>query len=365
MTDRIEQVLDKAAAEGLDALALVPGPNLRYLTGMGFFLSERPIVALLPVDRRPAVVLPELEAGKAKAAGFRAFPYGDEEGYSLAFHEACAALELADARLGVESLRMRVLEARILERFAPNVELIPVDEVFAEMRSVKDTGELNAMRRAAQVAEEAFLAWLPMLRVGMTEREAAARLVGALLGGGADGLAFDPIIAGGPRGALPHAEPGDRPFQRGDWIVVDWGARVDGYVSDLTRALVVGEPSGELQRVHEIVCRANEAGRKAVALGVTAEEVDRAARAVIEAAGYGQAFFHRTGHGLGLEEHEPPYIVNGNRLELMPGMTFTVEPGIYLDGVGGVRIEDDVAVTESGELTLTTLERAPFVIPAG
>ncbi len=365
MRDRVEQVLARAEAEGLDALALVPGPNLRYLTGMGFFLSERPIVVLLPVDRRPAVVLPELESAKAEAAGFDTFPYRDEEGYALAFHEACAALELADARLGIESFRMRLLEARILERFAPNVGLVPVDEILAELRSIKDTAELNAMRRAVQVAEEAFLTWLPLLRVGMTEREAAARLVGTILGGGADGLAFNPIVAGGPRGALPHAEPGDRPFQEGDWVVVDWGARVEGYVSDLTRALVVGQPAGELLRIHEIVRQANEAGRAAVAPGVTAEEVDRAARAVIEAAGYGRAFFHRTGHGLGLEEHEPPYIVNGNTLELAPGMTFTVEPGVYLEGIGGVRIEDDVAVTATGGMTLTTLERAPFVIPVG
>lgn len=362
MQDRVEQALTAAEAEGLEALALVPGPNLRYLLDLGFFMSERPIVALLPIDRPPVIVLPELEAGKASAAGLEAFPYNDEEGYALAFHAACAAVELVEARVGVEALRMRVLESRILARSAPNVDLVPVDALFAEMRMTKTVDELNAMRRAVEVAEEAFLSWVAMLREGMTEREAAARLTAALLGGGADALAFDPIVASGPNGALPHAVPGDRTFRKGDWIVVDWGATVDGYKSDLTRAVVVGPPEGQLRRIHELVVAANAAGREVVAPGVTAAEVDAATREVIMMGGHGPEFFHRTGHGLGLEEHEPPYIVRGSDLRLRPGMTFTVEPGVYLEGVGGVRIEDDVVVTERGGETLTTLERAPFFI---
>ena len=251
----------------------------------------------------------------------------------------------------------------ILERFAPGAELVPVDDLYADLRMTKSTDELNVMRRAVRVAEEAFLAWVPMLREGISEREAASKLVGALLGSGADGLAFDPIIASGPRGALPHAVPGERLFQRGDWVVVDWGAKLAGYDSDLTRMLTVGEPTEPLLRVHRIVVEANAAGRAAVAPGIEARAVDAAARAVIEATRYGPLFFHRTGHGLGLEEHEPPYIVAGNPLQLEPGMTFTVEPGVYLEGVGGVRIEDDVAVSGSGCITLSELSRAPFVIP--
>jgi Xaa-Pro dipeptidase len=364
MESRLELALTAAETEGLDVVALVPGPNLTYTTGLSFFASERPIIALLPVDGQPCLVLPELEAGKATEAGFESFPYNDEDGYALAFHEACAALELADARVGVEALRMRVLEARILERYAPNVELVPVDELLSEIRMIKSTEEVNAMQRAVAVAEQAFLSWVRMLRVGISEREAASKLVIALLTHGADSLAFNPIVASGPHSALPHAVPGDRLFQRGDWVVVDWGAKVDGYDSDLTRALTVGEPSEPLRRMHGTVLRANEAGRAAVAPGVEAQAVDAAARAVINATGYGAHFIHRTGHGLGLEEHEPPYIVAGNALRLAPGMSFTVEPGIYLPGVGGVRIEDDVVVTLTGSRTLSELSRAPFVIPA-
>jgi len=359
---RVEQMAQLAESRGLDALVLMPGPNLFYATGLSFFISERPVVALCPVDAPPAFVLPEFEASKATSAGFVVFTYTDEEGYALAFHEACATLELADALLGVEALRMRLLEARILQRYAPGAELAPADDLFAELRMVKSDAELDAMRRAVAVAEHAFELWVSQLRVGMTEREAAARLIAALLSNGADALAFDPIVCGGPNGALPHAHPAHRPFQPGDWMVVDWGAVVDGYDSDITRMVVFGEPSGQLADVHEIVLRANEAGRAAVAPGVEARAVDAAARAVITAAGYGSRFTHRTGHGLGLECHEPPYIVAGNAQVLVPGMTFTVEPGIYLEGVGGVRIEDDVVVTPEGVHTLTTLSRNAFVV---
>lgn len=359
---RVEQMTQLAEGRGLDALVLMPGPNLFYATGLSFFVSERPVVVLCPVDAPPAFVLPEFEASKATSAGFEVFTYTDEEGYALAFHEACATLELADARLGVEALRMRLLEARILQRYAPGVELAPADDLFAELRMVKSDAELDAMRRAVTVAERGFTLWLPQLCVGMTEREAAARLVAAMLSNGADTLAFNPIVCGGPNGAMPHAHPAHRPFQPGDWVVVDWGAVVDGYDSDLTRMVVFGEPAGELADVHEIVLRANEAGRTAVVPGVEAQAVDAAARTIITIAGYGTRFTHRTGHGLGLESHEPPYIVAGNAQPLAPGMTFTVEPGIYLEGVGGVRIEDDVVVTPSGVQTLTTLPRSAFVV---
>ncbi len=360
---RTERMLGLAQAQGLDAVALLPGPNLFYLTGLSLHLSERPVIALFPVDEPPALVLPALEADKV--AELEAFSYTDEEGYALAFHEACAALELAEARIGVESLRMRLLEARILQRYAPGSELVAADALFAELRMSKSAAEVAAMRRAVAVAEAAFQVWLPELRVGMTEKEAAARLVTALLTGGADALAFSPIVVGGPDGAFPHAVPGPRPFEAGDWVVVDWGAVVDGYASDITRMVVFGEPGGPLLPVHEIVLRANEAGRAAVEPGILAEEVDAAAREVITAAGYGLQFVHRTGHGLGLEVHESPFIVAGDETRLEPGMTFTVEPGIYLEGLGGIRIEDDVLVTAEGAETLTTLPRAPFVVPLG
>uniref|UniRef100_UPI002ADE01E9 M24 family metallopeptidase n=1 Tax=Thermoflexus sp. TaxID=1969742 RepID=UPI002ADE01E9 len=217
--------------------------------------------------------------------------------------------------------------------------------------------EIAAMRRAVAVAEAALRMWLPEVRIRMTEREAARRLIQACFAAGADALAFEPIVVAGPSAALPHATPSDRPLGPGELMIVDFGVVVDGYVSDLTRTFALGEPDPELRRVYEVVREANAAGRAAVRPGIPAEAVDWAARAVIEAAGYGPNFLHRTGHGLGLEVHEPPYIVAGNTAPLQPGMTFTVEPGIYLPGKGGVRIEDDVVVTETGGESLTTFPR--------
>ena len=359
-TNRITQLINLAKEEELDAVALVPGPNLFYQTGLSFHLSERPTLGLFPINHPPALILPALEAGKE--ADFTLYPYTDKEGYEMAFQQALTELQLEQARIGVETKRMRLLEARILAQHVPQAQLIPADQILASQRMRKEAEELANMRRAVEVAENAFRSWLAQLQIGMTEREATARLIAALLTGGADGLAFNPIVASGPNGALPHAVAGDRTFQKGDWIIVDWGAKVAGYNSDITRMVCCGSPSGELVEIHQLVCRANAAGRAAVRPGTTAGQVDAATRAIIEAAGYGPAFMHRTGHGLGLEAHESPYIMANAETKLLAGMTFTIEPGVYLPNLGGIRIEDDVAVSAEGAETLTTLPRQPFII---
>ncbi len=350
--------------KGLDCLALVPGANLFYLTGLSFHLSERPVVALFPVDAPPAMILPVLEEPKVAALGgaLQAYPYTDERGPAAAFQQACAALELAQARIGVEELRMRVMEARLLERYAPDCQLVPADDVLETLRVIKDADEVARMRRAVAVVEAALRAVLAQIRPGMTEREIAGLLMVEALRGGGEGMPFDPIVVAGPNAASPHAVPTDRPIRRGETVIIDCGAVVGGYVSDITRTFALGGLPEEMVRVYEVVRRANEAGRAAVRPGRAAQEVDRAARAVIREAGYGDSFIHRTGHGLGLEVHEPPYIVEGNRHPLQAGMTFTVEPGIYLPGLGGVRIEDDVLVTPEGAETLTTFPRELMIL---
>jgi Xaa-Pro dipeptidase len=191
---------------------------------------------------------------------------------------------------------------------------------------------------------------------GLTERELAQRLTAEMLDAGADSIAFMIVVAG-PNGADPHAGPSERPLQNGDLLTIDCGAVHSGYIADITRTFAIGAVEDKLREIYELVLQANAAGRAAVRPGVAAQDVDRSARAVIEAAGYGEEFFHRTGHGLGLETHEPPYIVEGNERLLEPGMLFTVEPGIYVGGLGGVRIEDDVVVTPSGAETLTHFPR--------
>lgn len=357
---RLDRLIEQASADGFDALALVPGPNLFYLTGLSFHLSERPILALFPLDGPPAIVLPALEAVKVDGADVKmdTFSYSDEEGHASAYLRACTALKLEDATIGAEALRMRLMEVRLLEQCAPGCRLAPAEDTMAQLRMRKDESEVDQMRRAIATTEKALQIAMDQIEAGMTEREVASLLRIELLRAGGEAMAFSPIVVAGPNAASPHATPSDRPIGSGEPIVVDCGATVGGYAADITRTFALGELGPEMARIYEVVRAANRAGRSAASPGVAAEVVDQAARAVIDDAGYGEYFIHRTGHGLGLETHEPPFIVAGNERALEPGMTFTVEPGIYLPGEGGVRIEDDVLITADGAESLTMLVRA-------
>jgi Xaa-Pro dipeptidase len=214
------------------------------------------------------------------------------------------------------------------------------------------------MRQAAVIAQNALLETLKRVKLGMSEKEIASELVIQLFRAGSDvELPFQPIVSSGPNSANPHAVPSERKLQVGDLLLFDWGAAKDGYFSDITRTFTVGQVDPELIKIGDIVFKANEAARMSGGAGLCAGEVDMAARKVIEAAGYGAQFIHRTGHGLGIEAHEGPYIYAENDLVLETGMTFTIEPGIYLAGRRGVRIEDDVVVTDHGLESLTDMPR--------
>jgi Xaa-Pro dipeptidase len=362
---RVRRLQGYIQEAGLDAVALVPGPNLLYLTGLVFHLMERPIVALIPGQGEPLLILPELERAKGQqAAGWRLFTYGEAEQDRLsAFHRAAAALGRSAKTIGVESTALRFLEFQLLRAALPRARIVAGDAALNELRVLKEPQELAAMERAVQVAQVAMAETLPLLRPGMTEKEVAAELVLQLLRAGSEAqFPFSPIVASGPQSALPHATPTERPLQPGDMLIIDWGARVEGYVSDLTRTFAIGPVDPELQRVHQLVLAANQAAQEAVRPGATCSQIDQAARRVIEAGGYGPYFIHRTGHGLGLAGHEPPYIAADNPQPLRPGMAFTIEPGVYLPGRGGVRIEDDVVVEGQGGRSLSDLARELEVI---
>jgi Xaa-Pro dipeptidase len=252
---------------------------------------------------------------------------------------------------------MRVLEARLLERYAPDCQLVPAETVLAEMRMCKEKDEIEQIRRAVVLTERALASTIRQVQARMTEKQVASLLTTELLRAGGEALAFPTTVLAGENAAMPHASSGDRAINRGETIVVDCGVSVGGYSADITRTFVIGGLEPDMSWIYEVVLMANAAAQAAVKPGVPAGVIDQTARAVIEEAGYGEYFTHRTGHGLGLEVHEPPYIVTGNREPLMPGMTFTIEPGIYLPGRGGVRIEDDIVVTETGAETLTTYPR--------
>jgi len=364
---RIEALRRLQIANRIDCVALMPGANLHYFTGLASHQSERPTVVLVPAEGTPAVLLPAFEAQGAQVhlpADTRLFTYRDEDGHEGAFQQAAAELELAGKVIGVEYLAMRLLEARRIEQSAPGCRLLATEPWLPQLRMTKDEAEIACMRRAIEIAERALKRLLDegAIRPGRTERQLAADLQVALLREDGQGEAFSPIVVAGPNSALPHAGPSDRPLATGDLVTLDWGTTYDGYRSDITRTFVLGSPAAEVQRIYDAVLAANEAARLAIRPGMPAQEVDRVARRAITLAGYGDYFTHRTGHGLGLETHEPPYMVEGNLDLLRPGMTFTVEPGIYVPGLGGVRIEDDVCVTEQGVETLTTLPRELMVL---
>lgn len=345
---------------GLKGIALNPGPSLTYMTGLHFHLSERPVVFLFQADGPPALVLPELETAKVNDLSYDmdVFAYGeDPDKWSEKFVKAAQFVGLDGKEVGVEDRVLRLLELRLLQIAMPESQFLNAVEVMAQLRMYKDASEIAAMQTAVDIAEKALTDTLPIIKIGMTERELAAELTMKIFQGNSGVMPFSPIVATGPNSANPHAFPTDRKLAAGDLLVIDWGASVEGYYSDLTRTFGVGEVGEEQKKIHQIVLEANLAAQTVSKPGAACGDVDKAARDVIDQAGYGEWFVHRTGHGLGMEGHEEPYMRADNPMPLEPGMTFTIEPGIYHPQVGGVRIEDDVVVTDDGLKSLSTIER--------
>ena len=357
-TNHLQELMKQ---EQLAGIALNPGPDLSYFSGLEFHLMERPVLWILPLEGPPVLVLPELEENKIKdrSTPVRPFTYNEDPAtWPGVFQSALAEAGLLNGKLGVIPRRLRMLELTYIQGAAPDLELDSAQDLIAIMRTRKDETEIASMAEAARMAECALSAILSSFKPGITEKEIAARLVGRLLQEGSDPeLPFFPIVSFGENSANPHAVPGNRSLREGDLVLIDWGAGHNGYYSDITRIFAMGDISPELEKVSQFVREANAAGREAVKPGVLASDVDRAVRDVIADAGYGEFFIHRTGHGLGREAHEEPYISAFDNTELTPGMTFTIEPGIYLPNRGGVRIEDDVLVTEDGSRSFTNQTR--------
>ena len=364
---RIERLQERLRARRVGCAVLMPGPNLLYFTGLRMEPSERITLGVFPADSgaEPALLLPELERPRVEAelesgqATLKLYSYRDEEGPNGSLAQLVRDLRLSGRTIGVEFRVLRLLEAGQLERHVPGGRIENADPLLYELRMRKDPAEIERLRRALAITEELFTELLAFFEPGRSEQELAKRFQILALERGLD-LSFGPIIASGPNGGSPHAVPTGRALQSGDLVTVDVGVMWEDYYGDLTRNVALGKIDPELQKIHAIVEEANAAGREACKPGVPAQEVDRAARKVIEKAGYGPYFLHRTGHGLGLEVHEPPYMMEGSEQPLEPGMVFTVEPGIYLPGRGGARVEDVMLVTETGAETLTSLPRKPF-----
>jgi len=361
MGKRMDVLTNQLEQDKLDWVALNPGPSLRYLTGLNFHLMERPVVVLVSSSGQVKLIMPELERAKAASLPFEAevFLFSDDPaGWQALFARAMADISPRPLRVGVEPTRLRFLELSLLREALPNAEFVDGSAALAGMRMRKSADELRAMRHAALIAQNALINTLTTVKPGQTERQISAELIVQLYREGSEAeLPFAPIVSTGPNTANPHASPTDRTLREGEILLIDWGAGFSGYFSDITRTFFCGEANEEMRQIASLVEKANEAARFGGGPGMPAGEVDRLAREVIADGGYGDFFTHRTGHGLGMEAHEQPYIYQANPLTLEPGMVFTIEPGIYLPGKYGVRIEDDVVVEDGGLRSLTDLPR--------
>jgi Xaa-Pro aminopeptidase len=344
---RRSRAQQKIGDAGADAALITSGPNVRYLTGL--------------VSSNAAVLLP------AHGDGVLA----TDSRYAEAAERDCPDIEIATERqlepalatlaaergygtLAFEAHQVTVERYTTLAELENGPRLVPLGHVIEELRTIKDEGEIELLARACAITDEAFAAVLAKIEPGRTERSFAVMLERAMIDLGAEGLAFDTIVASGPNGAIPHHAPGARAFARGDLITIDCGARFDGYNADMTRTVALGEPAAWQREIYELVAAAQLAGIEAAVPGADIAAIDATARDLIAAAGYAEHFGHGLGHGVGLEVHEAPLMGPGRTGRLKERVPVTIEPGVYLPGKGGVRIEDTLVVRAGTSATAGT-----------
>lgn len=353
---RLKAQLDSAQC---DALLITDLINIRYLTG---FTGSAALLFVGP-NRSVFITDGRYETQAPKQIGAAQVDVEIEIGRSGALQNQILVSAAENiARLGLESKSVTWSAQRSYAELFADTELVPTSEVVEGLRLFKDAGELARMRAAAGIADQALADLRHLLATGITEREFAHALDRRMVDLGASAPSFDTIVAAGPNGALPHAVPSDRAIAEGDLVVVDFGAVVDGYCSDMTRTFQIGDVGHERKRMWEVVADAQQAGVDAVRSGIAAVEVDAICRQIIAASGWDEAFSHGTGHGVGLLIHEEPRVSSASGDTLAAGHVVTVEPGVYLSELGGVRIEDTVVVTEDGCDPLTLSPKDPVVV---
>jgi Xaa-Pro dipeptidase len=337
--EALERARRRLQEAGGDCLFATPSSNLFYLTGIRFDRSERLTALVLPRDADPVIVVPTFEEARVRSMiSIRSVVAWNED--EDPFKIAAGMLGGARGKILIEPSTAYDDVERLLAK-APGWSAVSAGAIFASLRMVKTRAELDAMRRAVALAVPRFAAAFASLRPGVREDEISTAFPG------------ENVVQFGPSAAIPHGAASDRRLSSNEAVLIDAWDNPEGYFYDITRSTFFGTPTDEYRRVWDVVFEAQGAAIDKAAPGVRCSEVDAAARRVIEKAGFGEFFTHRLGHGLGIDVHEPPYMVSGNDIVLEPGMTFTSEPGIYLPGKFGVRIEDDVVVTDRGAETLS------------
>jgi len=366
---RMDGARNGLLASGFDALLVTPGADLRYLTGYDALPLERLTCLVLPARGEPSLVVPALEELAAQATpvsglGVRIVPWQESEDAVALVSNLLGGTTATSATTVALDDHMWAEKVLTLRVAMPHAHQVAAGPLLQQLRMRKSTAEVQALRSAGEAIDRVHARMAEWLRVGRTEREVGRDIADAIISEGHAQVDFV-IVASGPNGASPHAEVSDRVIEVGDTVVVDIGGTTEtGYCSDETRTYCLGDPPGDVLDYYAVLLRAQLAACEHARPGVTAESVDAAARDIITAAGHGEAFMHRTGHGIGLETHEEPYIVAGNNTVLEPGMAFSIEPGIYLPGRHGARIEDIVVVSDDGCERLNQRPRDLAVLPA-
>ncbi|MFV2092337.1 MAG: M24 family metallopeptidase [Hyphomicrobiales bacterium] len=344
----------------LDAVALVPGANFVHVYGHGFHQNERCLMVIIQRQGPNLAIVPALEAASFDRIGFagEVFFWRDNDGPTQAISEAAARLQNV-RRLGVEGQRMRVMEHHQLKNALPDLEIIDCHAAISStLRLHKSAADIARLSRAIEISEIALEQTLQSVSAGQTEMQVQNVLLANLFAAGAQGLSFTPIVAAGANSHRPHASARtDYAIKPGDALLLDFGATYEGFCADITRTVFVDSCDDRGRAQYGVVLAANTAGREAARPGITCDALDRRVLGVLEASPFAQFVRTKTGHGLGRDVHEDPYIMVGNTQVLEPGMVFTIEPGLYVPGVAGVRIEDDVVITADGAQSLTSFPR--------
>ena len=357
--ERVAKVQEIMQQGSFDYLLIGPFSSMYYFSGFKASPDERLQLLIIPSEGKPAAVLPEMYLKPAEELFGKDYHLTAWADQSDPFRIARECItEGHNLRIAVDDL-LRADHLLGLIRVLPDAVFEPASLLTGALRACKDDYEINLMHEACKIADRVMAGVQKEIRPGLSEKELALFIENEYKRL-SDDVSFKPIVASGPNAALPHHSPGERALQKGDFVVVDCGAIHKGYCSDITRTFCLGKATAEMNKVYQTVQEANARAFESLEKNrqLSGEEADGAARAVITKAGYGQLFTHRTGHGIGLEVHEAPYLVEGNIEPMQEGMTFTIEPGVYLPGQFGVRIEDVVAMTGQGPRRLTAYSRA-------
>jgi Xaa-Pro dipeptidase len=360
---KLDEITRFMNMEDLDVLIIGPDSDLEYLTGLNLLTDERFKALFILKNKTAFFICPELyheEVAAALGDCMNIFVWGDGEGFLKALKEAAQKHCADKINIGVNEV-VRAVDILAIKSIL-EVDFFDSSNILESLRIVKDEDEQINLKKAAKIADVAGQEIIKLMKPGLSERDIKNKLIQLLIHHGGHGIAFDPIVASGPNSSKPHYNDDKRIIQNKDIIVMDFGCKYNGYCSDITRTVFIGEPTEEQKKVYEIVLSANTEAEHNAMQGVTAEDIDKKARDIIKKAGYGKCFLNRTGHGIGIAVHETPYIREGNKQVLQNGMAFSVEPGIYLPGRFGIRIEDIVLIEKGRGEVLNSLGKDIVVI---